>query len=85
MRKISYLSLVISVVICCFLFIEMTEPVSSAALLIGMVVLSVAGFVISLVGAKHDRSFVCMAAPVFSGFVMLIMVIVFALMMIMGA
>ncbi len=84
-KKWSILSLAASCAVCGFLVVEFTKPTSSLAVLISMIVLSVIGFVCSVIGVKSRRTGLSVAAVVLGSAAMASVFLLFFIMLIMGA
>lgn len=84
-NRISIYALIMSIVVLIFLIVEFTDPVSSLPLVIGAIVLSVAGFGCALKGVRNDRSPLSIITIIFSSIVMVAILFMFAIWLIMGA
>ena len=82
---ISVVSLVVSCVVCGFLVVEFTKPTSSLAVLVSMIVLSILGFVCSIIGVKSKRTGLSIVAVVLGSLAMASILVLFLLMLVMGA
>lgn len=83
-RKVSITAIAMSLLVAIYLIIEFTNPVSSLALAVSAVALSVAGFACAYIGVRRSRTPLGIAAMVFGSIVMVIMLLIFMIWFIMG-
>ena len=84
-KKWNIISLVASSIVCGFLVIEFSEPTSSLAVLVSMIILSIIGFACSIIGVKSKQTGVSVAAFILGGLAMVSILALFLIMLVMGA
>ena len=84
-NKYSKLSLIISCLVAVYIYIEFTAPSSSLVLLVGSVVLSIIGFICAINGFIKERTGLGTIPIIFSSVTMAIMLVLFLIMLALGA
>ena len=83
-NKASTIALFLTGVVCGFLIYEWVNPTSSLGLLLSMVVASIMGFILSVIGLRRQKSALSVVALIFGALVAAVMVMMFSIMFIMG-
>ena len=84
-KRLSIISLIISCFVCAFLVVEYVRPTSSLVVLISTIVLSIIGFICSIISARNERTRLSITALVLGIITTAIILALFLLMLIMGA
>lgn len=82
--RLSLFSLLITCITFGFLVLEWFTPSSSLVLLIAMIVLSIIGFVCSVLGVRKGQNALSIAAVILGFIAMGLMLLIFSIMFIMG-